>query len=67
MGSGTDIYWKNRKKDEEVQKLIDKHRPKNMDHFYNGWKMYPEWWSNSTEDWQKGFKAREEYLKEKGQ
>ncbi len=42
---------------------IDKLRPENSLHFYNGWSMYPEWWNQSTESWQMGYKAREDYEK----
>ena len=30
----------------------------NLDHFYNGWTMWPAWWNESTPSWQLGFKAR---------
>ena len=30
-------------------------------HFTSGWHMWPEYWNNSTLDWQEGFRAREKY------
>ena len=36
----------------ELLKHID------LDHFYNGWNMWPAWWNESTPSWQLGYKLR---------
>lgn len=29
-----------------------------LDHFLNGWNMWPAWWNDSTSSWQLGYMAR---------
>ena len=43
-------------KEMTLKELLD-----NIDltHFYNGWNMWPEWWTKSTPSWQLGYKLRE--------
>lgn len=60
MSSGSDEYWKTRKKDQEIKDLLDRYKPENESHFFIGWQMYPNWWSQSTKSWKQGFNARME-------